>query len=97
MTSLSGCLLYFFWLVIGIFLLGGCLILLLGRPPWTLSWIDVVYWSTFVAMHLARSLQNGPPAGDAAIPPLTTAQWRLRLTVVATVLWVVAQCVQVWQ
>lgn len=66
-----------------------CIILLLRRPAWDLSFVDVVYWLDLIALLFLQ--------GRAARAAGTTREWaraRPQLVAVALVLWAGAQSVQ---
>ena len=66
-----------------------CIILLLRRPAWDLSVVDVVYWVDVIALLVLQ--------GRAARAAGTTREWAragLQLVAVAVVLWAGAQSVQ---
>ena len=66
-----------------------CIILLLRRPAWDVSVVDVVYWADSIALLVLQ--------GRAARAAGTTREWarpRLQLVAVAVVLWAGAQAVQ---
>ena len=69
-----------------------CIILLLRRPPWDLSIVDVVFWANLIALLVLQ--------GRAASVAGTTHEWkrvRVQLVAVALLLWAGAQSVHLME
>src|SRR5262245_43349191 len=87
-TSFSEFLLMVFRSLGAFGVMGICIILLLRRPAWDLSLVDVVYWVNLTALFVLQ--------GRAARAAGTTREWartRLQLVAVALLLWAGAQSV----
>jgi hypothetical protein len=65
-----------------------CVILLLRRPAWDLSVVDVVFWTNLIALLVLQ--RRAAAAGTTR----ESARARLQLLAVALLLWAGAQSVQ---
>ena len=91
-TTSGGCLVRFYWLVIGNLLMLACLVLVAQGRGWTFSPVDLVFWANvalLVAMRYwdIRSWDGRTGKGE----PASMADWKkyaFLLPVVAGVLWV---------
>ncbi|MDD5676390.1 MAG: hypothetical protein PHW60_00180 [Kiritimatiellae bacterium] len=90
--SPSGCLVRLFWMGIGNIVLLVCAIYIVHTPARFLSFADLGYWLSVLAMIAVRYVDIHRYGGATATgEPATTAHWRryaIRLTAGALVAWI---------